>query len=327
MPILRPLKCGDLVLGLAVERLAGDAHDAGIDPLQAGDHHQQRRLARAGRADDAGRLAARHLQADALQHMHQRGAFTQRQRHVVQCNDGFCHEESALYWDEGLRVVSHIWVAVDGFQTRARRFCWRQACLLLARLRGDCRALSHRRPRRQPDGRIWAQSGRSLSRKAAGRAQSQGSRRRGDQRRRVRRHVERRPVAARLVGSRRHRTGHPGTRRQRHAARHHPRHHREEPRCDAGAAAGSGTSPCSSPACAPRPISAPTTRRSSIRSSRALPKNTALRSIPFFLDGVAAEPGLLQQDGMHPSAKGVDIMVERILPVVESLIAANPDNS
>jgi acyl-CoA thioesterase-1 len=48
---------------------------------------------------------------------------------------------------------------------------------------------------------------------------------------------------------------------------------------------------------------------------------------PFFLDGVAAEPGLLQQDGMHPSAKGVDIMVERILPVVERLIAANPDNS
>ena len=48
---------------------------------------------------------------------------------------------------------------------------------------------------------------------------------------------------------------------------------------------------------------------------------------PFFLDGVAAEPGLLQQDGMHPNAKGVDIMVERILPAVESLIAANPDNS
>ena len=30
---------------------------------------------------------------------------------------------------------------------------------------------------------------------------------------------------------------------------------------------------------------------------------------------------------MHPSAKGVDIMVERILPTVEKLIAANPDNS
>ena len=48
---------------------------------------------------------------------------------------------------------------------------------------------------------------------------------------------------------------------------------------------------------------------------------------PFFLDGVAADPKLVLEDGMHPSAKGIDIMVERILPTVEKLIAANPDNS
>jgi acyl-CoA thioesterase-1 len=48
---------------------------------------------------------------------------------------------------------------------------------------------------------------------------------------------------------------------------------------------------------------------------------------PFFLDGVAADPKLLQEDGLHPSAKGVDIMVGRILPTLEKLIAANPDNS
>ena len=48
---------------------------------------------------------------------------------------------------------------------------------------------------------------------------------------------------------------------------------------------------------------------------------------PFFLDGVAADPRLLLEDGMHPSAKGIDIMVERILPMLEKLIAANPDNS
>ena len=30
---------------------------------------------------------------------------------------------------------------------------------------------------------------------------------------------------------------------------------------------------------------------------------------------------------MHPNAKGIDMMVERILPTVEKLIAANPDNS
>jgi acyl-CoA thioesterase-1 len=48
---------------------------------------------------------------------------------------------------------------------------------------------------------------------------------------------------------------------------------------------------------------------------------------PFFLDGVAADPKLLQEDGMHPSAKGVEIMVERIVPTLERLMAANPDNS
>jgi acyl-CoA thioesterase-1 len=42
---------------------------------------------------------------------------------------------------------------------------------------------------------------------------------------------------------------------------------------------------------------------------------------PFFLDGVAANLSLTQQDGMHPNAAGVDIIVGRILPKVEELIA------
>jgi len=45
---------------------------------------------------------------------------------------------------------------------------------------------------------------------------------------------------------------------------------------------------------------------------------------PFFLDGVAGQPGLQLEDGLHPSAKGVDLMVERILPTVEKAIAAVP---
>jgi acyl-CoA thioesterase I len=41
---------------------------------------------------------------------------------------------------------------------------------------------------------------------------------------------------------------------------------------------------------------------------------------PFFLDGVAQEPALNQADGIHPNPKGVDIVVERLLPfVVENL--------
>ncbi len=42
---------------------------------------------------------------------------------------------------------------------------------------------------------------------------------------------------------------------------------------------------------------------------------------PFFLDGVAADPKLNQHDGLHPTAAGVDVIVARILPKVEELIA------
>lgn len=40
----------------------------------------------------------------------------------------------------------------------------------------------------------------------------------------------------------------------------------------------------------------------------------------FFLDGVAGQRELNLPDGLHPTAKGVSILVERILPSVESLI-------
>ena len=42
---------------------------------------------------------------------------------------------------------------------------------------------------------------------------------------------------------------------------------------------------------------------------------------PFFLDGVAADSKLNQRDGIHPSAAGVDIIVARILPKAEELVA------
>jgi acyl-CoA thioesterase-1 len=48
---------------------------------------------------------------------------------------------------------------------------------------------------------------------------------------------------------------------------------------------------------------------------------------PFFLDGVAGQPGLQLEDGLHPNAQGVDQMVERILPTVEKAIAAVPGGS
>jgi acyl-CoA thioesterase-1 len=42
---------------------------------------------------------------------------------------------------------------------------------------------------------------------------------------------------------------------------------------------------------------------------------------PFFLDGVAADAKLNQRDGLHPTAAGVDVIVAKLLPKVEELIA------
>ena len=49
----------------------------------------------------------------------------------------------------------------------------------------------------------------------------------------------------------------------------------------------------------------------------------ALRLIfyPFFLEGAALNDGLMQEDGIHPNAKGVKVIVENIMPKVEELLA------
>ncbi|MGF9694885.1 arylesterase [Rhizobium sp. 0TCS1.26] len=41
---------------------------------------------------------------------------------------------------------------------------------------------------------------------------------------------------------------------------------------------------------------------------------------PFFLDGVVTQRGLQLQDGMHPNADGVGVMVEKSLPAVEQFL-------
>lgn len=45
---------------------------------------------------------------------------------------------------------------------------------------------------------------------------------------------------------------------------------------------------------------------------------------PFFLDGIALDPSLNQADGIHPNARGIALIVERILPLVESALMAMP---
>lgn len=53
----------------------------------------------------------------------------------------------------------------------------------------------------------------------------------------------------------------------------------------------------------------------------ALAKSYGAVFYPFFLDGVVQNPKLNLDDGMHPTGKGIGIIVERILPKVEELIA------
>ncbi|WP_150495193.1 arylesterase [Roseibium aquae] len=42
---------------------------------------------------------------------------------------------------------------------------------------------------------------------------------------------------------------------------------------------------------------------------------------PFFLEGVALDPDLNLDDGMHPNARGVSVIVGNVLPSVEELLA------
>jgi acyl-CoA thioesterase I len=52
----------------------------------------------------------------------------------------------------------------------------------------------------------------------------------------------------------------------------------------------------------------------------ALVKTYGVQLYPFFLDGVASDPKLNQPDGLHPTAAGVEIIVQKILPAVEALL-------
>ncbi len=54
----------------------------------------------------------------------------------------------------------------------------------------------------------------------------------------------------------------------------------------------------------------------------ALAKRHRIHLYPFFLDGVAARPGLNQPDGIHPNAKGVAAIVDRIVPYVVRLLGS-----
>ncbi len=54
---------------------------------------------------------------------------------------------------------------------------------------------------------------------------------------------------------------------------------------------------------------------------KALAEKHGLVFYPFFLDGIAGDRVLNQPDLLHPTAEGVRVVVERILPTVERFVA------
>jgi acyl-CoA thioesterase-1 len=54
---------------------------------------------------------------------------------------------------------------------------------------------------------------------------------------------------------------------------------------------------------------------------REIAEKHGLVLYPFFLDGIVGDRALNQADGLHPTAKGVEIIVERIVPNVETFLA------
>jgi acyl-CoA thioesterase-1 len=55
-----------------------------------------------------------------------------------------------------------------------------------------------------------------------------------------------------------------------------------------------------------------------------LAKQFSVPLYPFFLDGVAGNTSLELDDGMHPTAEGVDVVVQKILPSVEAFLGSLP---
>jgi acyl-CoA thioesterase-1 len=49
----------------------------------------------------------------------------------------------------------------------------------------------------------------------------------------------------------------------------------------------------------------------------ALAKKHQIGLYPFFMDGVATVPGMQLSDGMHPTPKGVKVIVNKMLPIIE----------
>ena len=51
-----------------------------------------------------------------------------------------------------------------------------------------------------------------------------------------------------------------------------------------------------------------------------LAEENNLQLIPFLLEGVAGDPKLNQQDGIHPTAEGYEIVADNVWSVLEDVV-------
>jgi len=55
----------------------------------------------------------------------------------------------------------------------------------------------------------------------------------------------------------------------------------------------------------------------------SLARDHGIPLYPFLLDGVALDPALNQDDGIHPTAAGVKIIAQRLAPAVAGALAGD----
>ena len=226
-PDIVSAKARERVLVEAPGRWPATMHRAGVGALQPGHDHQQRRFARARRADQADRLAGAYMQVDVLEDMDPRRAAAERQVDAGERDRRACQsDEVSFMWL--LRCAGDSRRRSYGKLRRRSRHCARGCGICCALAAHCCLAAAARRSRRSAS---WCSATRSapgfglpvedaLPGKARARAQGEGDRGRDRQCRRLGRHRGGRARAARLVGAGRHRRRDPRTRRQRRAARH-----------------------------------------------------------------------------------------------------------
>ena len=129
-----------------------------------------------------------------------------------------------------------------------------------------------------------------------------------------------RPRPARLVGAGGYRGRDCRTRRQRRLARHRSGDHARGAFRHSDAAKGPQDRGSLVRHARAAELRQPSIRRGSTRSIRSSPKHSACRCIRFSWRASPPRPGSIRRTALHPTAEGVDVIVEKILPTVEAFL-------